>query len=136
MAGKLTAQLHNAFGLKPAWALPALLVQSCAGQFQVTGGELIGIDSGNSGATCPAGTYSISSPVEQYCPPCPTGYTCTGGAKTTCGYGEQGRSVAGRLGSPFCAALSACQPCPVHQPPADGTLHLPCRQVQQLPGQV
>ncbi|KPF41078.1 hypothetical protein [Rhizobium sp. AAP43] len=59
---------------------------SCAGQFQVTGGELIGIDSGNSGATCPAGTYSISSPVEQYCPPCPTGYTCTGGAKTTCGY--------------------------------------------------
>ncbi len=78
---------------------PALLVQSCAGQFQVTGGKLINIDSGNSGATCPAGTYSVTSPAEEFCPPCPTGYTCTGGAKTACGAGEQACS----LGEEGCA---------------------------------
>lgn len=67
----------------------------------MTGGNVIMIDSTNSGANCPAGTYAVSSPVEQYCPPCPTGYTCDGGAKTACGSGEQGHQMVGCT-EPFC----------------------------------
>ncbi|KAL4425823.1 hypothetical protein ABPG75_009839 [Micractinium tetrahymenae] len=92
--GKVNATF-SAVTVDPS-AAGTISAASCAGQFNVDGGEVIAIDSGNSGATCPAGTYALSG---QYCPPCPTGYTCAGGDKVACGYDQYnkylGKSVAG-----------------------------------------
>jgi hypothetical protein len=81
-------------------------LQECSGTVTVTGGQLVGAP-GTAATSCPAGSYHLTSPAEQYCAPCPIGEHCAGGAggaHTECAVDE----FQPILGQPDISACSTC----------------------------
>lgn len=87
----------------PAEAATASGTTVCSTSVTVTGGRVSGAPTAGpiTGASCPAGSWDDSG---KYCPACPTGHHCTGGAKTAC-VADKFNQLLGQT------AVAACDAC-------------------------